>query len=110
MADFLVSDRPNGYRLDGLRDWPANDPFRGLRPCGEALRRPLRNSRRRSDGFVRREQEDHCRPPPAGKSAVPDCFEQPGFASVPHRAGRRRMASLPPLFPEFARPEETSHG
>jgi len=111
MAYYLVSARPN-ERLPELRERLGNDEFRRLRPFGDALTQSLRNARRRPDGFAVGEEEDYCRPPLAEERAavLDDYFEELGFETVAFRAGWNRIASLPPLFPEFARPEETNHG
>ena len=112
MAYYLVSARPNGDRLDELRERLGNDEFRRLRPFGNALTHSLRNARRRPDGFAVWEEEDYCRPPLAEERAavLDDYFEELDFEAVPFRADWRRIGSLPPLFPEFARPQETNHG
>ena len=112
MAHYLVSAKPNGGRLAELRGRLGKDEFRGMRPFGNALTLSLRNARQRPDGVAVWEEEDYCRPPLAEERAavLDDYFEELGVEPVAERAGWRRIASLPPLFPELARPEETNHG
>ena len=112
MAHYLVAARPNRERLVELGERLGRDEFRPLRPFGNALTVSLRNARWRDDGAAVWEEEDYCSPPLAQeRAAVLDAyFEDLSVEPVPHREGWRRIASLPPLFPELARPQETHHG
>ena len=112
MAWYLVAAKPNSGRLDELRERLGKDEFRRLRPFGNALTDSLRNARRRPDGFAVWEEEDYCNPPLAEERAavLDEYFDGLSVEEVPHREGWRRIAPLPPLFPEFARSQETRHG
>jgi len=112
MAWYLVAASPKRERLDELRERLGKDEFRRLRPFGNALTASLRNARLRSDGVAVWEEEDYCSPPLAEeRAAVLDAyFDGLGVEPVLHREGWRRIAALPPLFPEFSDSQETRHG
>jgi hypothetical protein len=104
MAHYLVRARPRRDKLEELRDRLRQDAFIGLEPFGRALTRSLRGARLEGDGAVW-EEEDYCSPPLAEeRAAVLDAYIE-GIAVEPVAQGEgwRRIATLPPLFPDLRR-------
>jgi hypothetical protein len=106
MAYYLVTAIPVSERMEELGNLLRRDAFVALRPFGMAITLSLRNARLREDGSAVWEEEDYCTPPLAQeRAAVLDTF----FGSlktelVEKGEGWKRIAFLPPLFPDLADP------
>jgi hypothetical protein len=104
VAYYLVTAIPVSERMEELRNLLRRDAFVKLRPFGMAITLSLRNARLREDGSAVWEEEDYCTPPLAQeRAAVLDTF----FGSletelVGKGEGWKRIAALPPLFPDLA--------
>jgi hypothetical protein len=105
VAHYLVRARPKPARLAELADHLRRDAFAGLRPFGRALTKGLRDARIEGEGVAVWEEEDYCSPPLAQeRAAVLDhYFDDLWVEALPPGAGWRRIAALPPLFPELTR-------
>jgi hypothetical protein len=104
MSYYLVSAVPRRDRLGELHDRLEREEFRPLRPFGNVLSDSLRNARLGPDGGAVWEEEDYCRPPLAQERAavLDDYFDRLRVEKVEHQEGWRRIATLPPLFPDLA--------
>ena len=104
MAYYLVTAIPMSERVEELRTLLRQNAFVSLRPFGSAITLSLRNARLREDGSAVWEEEDYCSPPLAQeRAAVLDTF----FGDletelVMEGEGWKRIAFLPPLFPDLA--------
>lgn len=105
MAYYLVSARPLSGRMDHLETQLKRHAFRELEPFGRSLTSSLEGARRLPDGTAVWEEEDYCRPPLAQeREAVLDhYFEDLSVERVERGSGWKRIAELPPLFPEIAK-------
>jgi hypothetical protein len=104
MAHYLIRARAKPEKLDDLAARLATDAFIDLEPFGRALTKGLRGARVEGDGVIW-EEEDYCSPPLAEeRAAVLDAyFEDLAVEAVARGEGWRRIAALPPLFPELER-------
>jgi hypothetical protein len=104
MAHYLVWARPRRAKLNELEVRLREDAFVDLQPFGRALTQGLRGARVEGEGAVW-EEEDYCSPPLAEeRAAVLDSyFENIAVEPVAKGEGWRRIASLPPLFPDLRR-------
>jgi hypothetical protein len=104
MSFYLVTSTPRGALLDDLHDRLARAEFRPLEPFGRSLSHALENARRAPDGGAIWEEEDYCSPPLAEeRAAVLDrYFDALSVEQVGKGDGWRRIADLPPLFPDLA--------
>ena len=104
MAYYLVKAKVRPDQLTELKARLERGDILTLRPFGQALNYSLQNARLDPAGWAVWEEEDYCCPPLAEERAavLDDYFDGLSFEAVPHREGWRRIASLPPLFPEFA--------
>lgn len=102
MTHYLVRARPRQARLDELEAQLRADAFVGLEPFGRALSAGLRGARIEGERAVW-EEEDYCSPPLAQeRAAVLDTyFEGIVVEPVAEGEGWRRIAALPPLFPDL---------
>jgi hypothetical protein len=112
MSFYLVSATPRRDLMPELHDRLVADEFRPLRPFGNVLTGSLRDARRTPEGGAVWEEEDYCRPPLAEeRAAVLDAyFDDLKVEPVQRDEGWRRIADLPPLFPDLAGREEKTHG
>jgi hypothetical protein len=110
MAHYLVRARAKPEKLDELAARLADDAFVHLEPFGRALTKGLRGARIDGDR-VAWEEEDYCAPPLAEeRAAVLDAyFDGIAVEAVARGDGWRRIAALPPLFPELERAAGTPH-
>jgi hypothetical protein len=106
MAYYLVTAIPVSERMEELRNLLRRDAFVALRPFGMAITLSLRNARLQQDGSAVWEEEDYCTPPLAQeRAAVLDTFfESLETELVKKGEGWKRIAFLPPLFPDLANP------
>jgi hypothetical protein len=105
MAHYLVTARPVAGRLDDLEARLNERAFIELEPFGRALTASLEGARRLPDGTAVWEEEDYCRPPLAEeRAAVLDhYFADLSVERVERGGGWKRIAELPPLFPDVAK-------
>jgi hypothetical protein len=105
MAFYLVRARPRAAKLEELEERLRAGAFVDLEPFGRALTKGLRDARVEAAGAIW-EEEDYCSPPLAEeRAAVLDAYFD-GLAVEPVTEGRgwQRIAKLPRLFPELAKP------
>ena len=105
MAFYLVRARPRAAKLEELEEQLRAGAFVDLEPFGRALTRSLRDARVEAVGAIW-EEEDYCSPPLAEeRAAVLDAyFDGLSVEPVTQGHGWRRIANLPRLFPELAKP------
>jgi len=106
MAYYLVTARPLGGRMDDLEAKLSEHAFVELEPFGRALTASLEGARRLPDGTAVWEEEDYCRPPLAQEreSVLDHYFEGLSVERVERGSGWQRIAELPPLFHDIAKP------